>query len=558
MAAQATGAFATRSKALEKIQGRSIVCGKTAPACPKVDQFSAEDPCTGKAIAVEYHAARDADIDAAASGAWSAFASFGRTTGEERAVLLERIAKNITDLGPALLEIAGRETGLSVTRLRAERERTTSTMLLFAHVVRQGDWVRATIDRGAPARRPAPKPDLRSMLRPLGPVAVFGASNFPLAISTGGGDTASALAAGCPVVVKGHPLHPGTGELVARAISDAVVQCSMDPGVFSFLHSGGRRERAIGAQLVRHQSIRAVGFTGSVGGGMALDRMASERDDPIPVFAGMGSTNPVFVCPSSMDRNAERIAERVAGSMTNAVGQMCTCPGLVFVCESDASDRFAKSLMNHLGDRMPETMLGKRISDTYAKRLNETSAVERVRLLGGSVPSAGWKSALRKSEGAPALFMSDLKTFIHNPKLQVETFGPSAIVVTCRGEQELMDGAGAILGSLTASIWGDEYDGRLVRRLSEALERRVGRVVFNGAPTGIEVCTSMVHGGPYPVSNQPHTTAVGPRSLERWRRMVCFQNAPKDLLPPELQDENPLMIRRVVDGRSTDGTLDAA
>ncbi len=558
MSAQATGAFATRSKALEKIEGLSIVGGKAVGPCPKVDQFFAEDPCSGRAIGVEYHAATDADIDSAASGAWSAFASFGQSSGEERAVLLERIAQNITDLGPSLLEIAGRETGLSVTRLRAERERTTSTMLLFAHVVRQGDWVHATIDRGAPARRPAPKPDLRSMLRPLGPVAVFGASNFPLAYSTGGGDTASALAAACPVVVKGHPLHPGTGELVARAICDAVAQCSMDPGVFAYLHSGGRRERAIGARLVRHQSIRAVGFTGSVGGGMALDRMASERDDPIPVFAEMGSTNPVFICPSSMEKNAERIAERVAGSMTNAVGQMCTCPGLVFVCESDASDRFAKSLMNHLSDRMPETMLGRRVSDAFGKRLNETTRVEHVRLLGGSVPAAGSKSALRKAEGAPALFMTDLKTFIHNPTLQVETFGPSAIVVNCRGEQELRDGAAAILGSLTASIWGDEYDGRLIKNLASALEQRVGRLVFNGAPTGVEVCTSMVHGGPYPASNQPHTTAVGPRALERWRRVVCFQNAPKDLLPPELQDENPLMIRRLVDGRSTEGALDAA
>lgn len=555
MATQASGAFSTRSKALEMISGRSIVGGKACDSAPKVDLFFAEDPTTGKAIGVEYHPASDDDIDSAASGAWQAFGSFGATSGEERAVLLERIASNITDLGPTLLEIAGKETGLSVTRLRAERERTTSTMLLFAHVIRQGDWVRATIDKGAPARRPSPKPDLRSMLRPLGPVAVFGASNFPLAYSTAGGDSASALAAGCPVVVKGHPLHPGTGELVAQAVIDAVSECSMDPGVFSYLHSGGRRERAIGARLVRHQAIRAVGFTGSVAGGMALHKMASDRDDPIPVFAEMGSTNPVFVCPSALEKDAERIAERIAGSMTNSVGQMCTCPGLVFVPECEAADRFAKSLTNQLGDRMPETMLARRIADTYTKRLNQTNKVESVRLLGGSVPSAGERSALRKSEGAPALFMTDLKSFLHNPTLQVETFGPSAIVVLCNGEQGLMDGAGAILGSLTASIWGDEYDGRLLTRLSETMAHRVGRLVFNGVPTGVEVCTSMVHGGPYPATNQPHTTAVGPRSLERWRRMVCYQNAPKAQLPPELQDENPLLIRRLVDGVPSDGPL---
>ncbi|MFI4897839.1 MAG: aldehyde dehydrogenase (NADP(+)) [Phycisphaerales bacterium JB059] len=555
MATQTGGAFSTKSKALEIIEGRSLVGGKSAGPAPKVDLFFAEDPCSGKAIGIEYHPATDEEIDRAASDAWSAFGTFGPSSGEARATLLERIAGNIADLGPSLLEIAGKETGLSVTRLRAERERTTSTMLLFAHIIRQGDWVRATIDRGAPARRPAPKPDLRSMLRPLGPVAVFGASNFPLAYSTAGGDTASALAAACPVVVKGHPLHPGTGEMVARAVVDAVAECSMDPGVFAFLHAGGKREKEIGARLVRHQAIRAVGFTGSVGGGMALARMASERDDPIPVFAEMGSTNPVFICPSAMEKDAERIAERIAGSMTNAVGQMCTCPGLIFVSESEAADRFAKALMNQLGDRMPETMLARRIADNYTKRLHQTNKVEGVRLLGGSVPAASERSALRKAEGAPALFMTDLKTFLHHPTLQVETFGPSAIVVLCNGEQGLMDGAAAILGSLTASIWGDEYDGRLLTRLSETMAHRVGRIVFNGVPTGVEVCTSMVHGGPYPASNQPHTTAVGPRAIERWRRAVCYQNAPKDQLPPELQDENPLMIRRLVDGVPSEGPL---
>ena len=555
MATQAAGAFSTRSKAFEMIGGRSIVGGEACEASPKAELFFAEDPTTGKAIGVEYHPARDEDIDRAASGAWQAFGTFGQSTGEARAALLERIASNITDLGPALLEIAGKETGLSVTRLRAERERTTSTMLLFAHVIRQGDWVRASIDRGAPARRPSPKPDLRAMLRPLGPVAVFGASNFPLAYSTAGGDTASALAAGCPVVVKGHPLHPGTGELVARAVVDAVRECSMDPGVFSFLHSGGRREKAIGARLVRHQAIRAVGFTGSVAGGMALAKIAGERDDPIPVYAEMGSTNPVFVCPSALEKDAERIAERIAGSMTNSVGQMCTSPGLIFVPEGEAADRFMRALVSQLGDRMPETMLARRIADHYTKRLNQVNKLECVRLLGGSVPAAGERSALRKAEGAPALFMTDLKGFLHNPTLQVEIFGPCAIVVMCNGEQGLVDGASAIMGSLTASIWGDEFDGRLLTRLSQTMTQRVGRLVFNGVPTGVEVCTSMVHGGPYPATNQPHTTAVGPRSLERWRRMVCYQNAPKSQLPPELQDENPLMIRRLVDGTPSDGPL---
>ena len=555
MAAQATGAFSTRSKAFERIEGHSIVGGQSTGDCPKVDQFFGEDPCTGKAVGGAYHGAMDADIDRAADLAWKAFGSFGQSTGEQRAALLERIGVHITELGPSLLEIAGKETGLSVTRLRAERERTTSTLLLFAHIIRQGDWVRATIDRGAPARRPSPKPDLRSMLRPLGPVAVFGASNFPLAYSTAGGDTASALAAGCPVVVKGHPLHPGTGELVANAIAEAVRECSMDPGVFAFLHSGGRRERAIGARLVRHQAIRAVGFTGSVGGGMALDRMARDRDDPIPVFAEMGSTNPIFVCPSAMEKDAERIAERVAGSMTNSVGQMCTSPGLVFVCESEASDRFVRALTTQLGDRMAETMLARRVASGYNKRLHETNAVKGVRQLGGSVPAAGSQSALRKAEAAPALFTASLQSFLHNPTLQVETFGPSAVVVTCSGEQELIDGASAILGSLTGSVWGDEFDERVVRRLSEALERRVGRLIFNGVPTGVEVCTSMVHGGPFPSTNQAHTTAVGPRALERWRRVVCYQNAPRNMLPPELMDENPLMIGRLVDGMPSEGAL---
>ncbi|MEZ6242034.1 MAG: aldehyde dehydrogenase (NADP(+)) [Phycisphaerales bacterium] len=540
------------AKAMERISGRSIIAGRSVQTERGALAFRAQDPKTGRDVERSYQSATDSEVDEACEQAWDAFHEMCAGAVEERARLLERIASNITDLGSALIEVGSKETGLSATRLRAERDRTTSTLALFARTAAEGSWVRPSIDKGDSARRPFPKADIRSMLRPLGPVAVFGSCAFPLASSSAGGDVASALAAGCPVVVKGHPMHPGMGELAARAVADAVKDLGLHPGTYSFLHAGGSREHEVGSRLVVHPSIRAVGFTGSTRGGMALASLAHDgRDDPIPVFAQMGSTNPVFVLPGAIEKDAERVGQRLAGSLTNSGGQMCTCPGLIFVVRSDASERLARAMATSLREKMPAAMLGGRIADEYSARLKKVSGVTGVSVRGGSVPNgkAARDGGAHPAIGAPCLLTTKLRTFIHTPTLHAETFGPAAIIVECDRIDDLEDGASAVLGALTGSVWFARGEDAMVRRLVDILERRVGRIVFNGAPTGVEVCPSMVHGGPYPSALPSNATGVGPLAIERWARRVCYQDAPEGALPPELQDANPLKIRRLVDGR---------
>ncbi len=541
------------AKAMEMVRGRSIVGGRAVSTQPSAAVFRALDPSTGRDIDRGYQAASESDIEEACEQAWDAFHDLCKVTCQERARLLDRIAGAINDLGQALIEVGVRETGLSAARLRAERDRTTSTLALFARAAGEGSWVRASIDRGDTSRRPFPKADIRSMLRPLGPVAVFGTCGFPLASSSAGGDVASALAAGCPAVVKGHPMHPGVGELVARAVCDAVEQTGMHPGAYSFLHAGGAHDHEVGRRLVVHPSIRAVGFTGSTRGGIALADLAREgRDDPIPVFAQMGSTNPVFLLPGALEKDAERIGERIAGSLSNSVGQMCTCPGLIFVVRGDSSERFARSVASKLREKMPETMVGRRTGDEYARRLRAVSDIPGVSVRGGSVPEGrgAQDDRERPAVGAPCLFTTKLRTFLHTPALHAETFGASAVIVECDRFEDLEDGASAVMGSLTGTVWHARGEEALVGRLVEILERRVGRIVFNGAPTGVEVCASMMHGGPYPSGTMPSTTGAGPQAIERWARRVCYQDAPEGVLPAELHDANPLKIRRVVDGRA--------
>ncbi len=541
------------AKAMELVRGRSIVCGRSVESQPGAAMFRPVDPSTGREIERGYQAASRADIELACEQAWEAFHDLGMVTNEERARLLDRIASNLNDLGQSLIEVGVKETGMSPERLRAERDRTTSTLSLFARVAAEGSWVRASIDRGDSARRPYPKADIRSMLRPMGPIAVFGSAAFPYASSSAGGDVASALAAGAPVVVKGHPAHPGSGELAARAVADAVEQTGLHPGTYSFLHAGGAHENEVGRRLVVHPSIRAVGFTGTTRGGMAISALAREgRDDPIPVFAQMGSTNPVFLLPGALERDAERIGERLAGSLTNSGGQMCTCPGLIFVVRSDASERFARAICAKLRERTPEPMLGEAVAVEYARRLGTLSGAAGVSVRGGSVPDAprGGDDRARPLVAAPCLFTTKLRTFLHTPALHAETFGASAVIVECDRGEELEDAASAVMGALTGTIWHARGEETRVARLVEILERRVGRIVFNGAPTGVEVCPSMVHGGPYPSGSMTGATGVGAMAIERWARRVCYQDAPEGVLPAELLDANPLMIRRVVDGRA--------
>jgi NADP-dependent aldehyde dehydrogenase len=551
---------ATRSQPF----GRSIVAAQIAnpaqsPLLPQDAKFYAVDPHSGRQLPTLYLAAAPQDVDSACWSAWQAFHAMLEKTASERATLLETIAQRILDLGEDLLGLATDETGLGPARLVSERDRTVAQLRMFAGLVRKGDWVQPAIDTGQPSRRPIPKPDLRRMLRPLGPVAVFGASNFPLAYSTAGGDTASALAAGCPVVVKGHPGHPGTGELVAQAITYAVTESGFEPGTFSFLHSGGPREMAIGQQLVKHAAIRAVGFTGSFAGGTALARLAADRADPIPVFAEMGSTNPIFLLPAALDSSAPEAADRLFASITASNGQMCTCPGLIFTIRGDGTEAFLRAIAKPFNEAQPQTMLNHRVRQTFAKRAGEVVALTGVDVRAGS-PEAAHRTSERADQVKPnepirasaSLLRTTFETFRKFPTLHDEVFGPLAIVVVCENDRQLLDAAAMIQGSLTGTIWAGAKDVELARRVQGVLEQRVGRLIYNGVPTGVEVCASMVHGGPFPATNQPHTTAVGAFAIQRWARPIAYQNTPESMLPPELRNANPLKLRRLVNGEWTE------
>lgn len=517
---------------------RSTIAG--TPSAETGVTFRAVDPSNGESGQRAYAAATAADIGRAASAAWEAFET--RPEGEQRAVLLEATAANIESLGDSLLKAASAETGLAIPRLASERDRTVFTLRMFAGLARGGSWVEAVIEHGDPARQPLPKPDLRRVLVPLGPVAVFGASNFPLAYSVAGGDTASALAAGCPVVVKGHSMHPATGEMVAGAVTSAVRSSGVHPGFFSFLHAGGERDVQVGLELIAHPAIRAVGFTGSVGAGVALTKAAAERANPIPVFAEMGSVNPVFVLPHAVRARGDEIAAKLASSTTASGGQMCTCPGLIFVVSDERSDSFVALLRRHIEAVPPVVMLGSRTRDNYARRVREIGKDLGVSpLLSGSDAGA--------ITGTAVLFEATAAQVAGTRTLREECFGPAAIVVRCENDAELVGSAASVEGSLTGTVHTDPGDADLARRVMARLLERVGRVVVNGVPTGVEVSPAMVHSGPFPACSRPESSAVGSSAIRRWCRPVCFQNVPDGLLPPELREGNPGGVARTVDGR---------
>jgi 2,5-dioxopentanoate dehydrogenase len=536
-----------------EIRGVSIVAGQAGS--PQGERFTGFDPNKGKALVQGYHAATDEEIDRACELAWEAFEAMRKISAEARAAALEGIADRLTELGKALVEVVTSETGLTTTRVISERERAAGVLRSFAEVVRDGSWVRACIEPGDARRKPNPKPDLRRMLVPLGPVAVFGASNFPLAYSTAGGDTASALAAGCPVIVKGHPMHPGTGELVAWAVTEAVKAAGLPGGAFSFLHSGGKREREVGARLVSDARVRAVGFTGSFAGGAALDRLARERDEPIPVFAEMGSTNPIFVLKHALEKKGDLIADRVASSVINASGQMCTCPGLVFVLRGEHADVFERALVSKFNGVDAGRMLGPRILDGFVAGVNRLVSIEGVELRSGSV-STGWTDGAVAA--SPALLKTTGKVFLSEGALIEEVFGPSTVLVVCADEDELLACSRVLPGSLSGTMFVGSYDGALLAALEPILAGRVGRVVFNGVPTGVEVNAAMVHGGPWPATTWANSTAQGDLAMERWCRLVCYQNAPEVALPEGLRNANPLGITRKVAGERTNEPVGAA
>ncbi len=514
--------------------GRSAVQGDAIP-------FRAINPATGAQLDPAFGSGTAADVERACALAAQAFDTYRDTALEQRAAFLERIAQNILDLGPALIERAMQETGLPQARLEGERGRTVNQLRLFAKVVRDGHWLGSALDSALPQRSP-PRPDLRLRKIGLGPVAVFGASNFPLAFSVGGGDTASALAAGCPVVLKAHGAHPGTSELVGLAIQAAVASCALPEGVFSLLHGDGR---TIGTALVSHPAIKAVGFTGSRQGGMALVRAAAGRHEPIPVYAEMSSINPVFLLPAALAQRAGQIGTGFIDSLTLGAGQFCTNPGLVIALEGEALDQFCDAAGAALRDKAASTMLTPGIHAAYNDGVGRLAGAPGVTLLARGRPGAGACSS------QAALFATDAATYLANPALAEEIFGASSLLVRCSDSGQLKRIAESLEGQLTATVFLTEDDRALAGELLPTLERKAGRILANGYPTGVEVSHAMVHGGPYPATSDSRSTSVGAGAIERFLRPVSYQDLPAWLLPTALQDANPLKLWRTRDGDLT-------
>ena len=485
------------------------------------DTFSST-PVTGTPISVSK--GTPAQVDAAAKAAEAAFPAYAATTREERAAFLEAIADEIDARGDTITEIGTAETGLPAGRLEGERGRTTGQLRLFAAHIRDGAYLDIRHDPALPDRAPLPRPDLRMVQRPTGPVAVFGASNFPLAFSTAGGDTASALAAGCPVVVKGHEAHPGTAEVVAEAIHAAIEATGMPAGTFSMIHGGSHE---VGGALVRHPLIKAVGFTGSLRGGKALFDLCAQRPEPIPFFGELGSINPMFFLPAAMTARAEEMAKGWAGSLTMGAGQFCTNPGALVLIEGAETETFLAAAKEALEATAPQTMLTEGIADAYrtgAETLSSQSGVQEV-----------MTSTCDLRNATPYLLRTTGAAWMENETLGHEVFGPLGIAIVVRNEDEMLAVAKSCAGQLTATLMMDEDDTPLAQRLLPVLERMAGRVLANGFPTGVEVCDAMVHGGPYPASTNFGATSVGTMAIRRFLRPVCYQNLPDALLPLDLQ-----------------------
>lgn len=513
--------------------GAAAATGAAAP-------LYAVDPATGAQLQPAFGSATTADVERACALAEQAFDTFRNLDLETRAAFLERIADNIVDLGPALIERATRESGLPQARLEGERGRTVNQLRLFAKVVRDGHFLGAALDAALPERAP-PRPDLRLRKIGLGPVAVFGASNFPLAFSVAGGDTASSLAAGCPVVVKAHGAHPGTSELVGRAVQAAVAACGLPEGVFSMLHGDGR---TVGQALVAHPAIKAVGFTGSRQGGLALVRAAAARAEPIPVYAEMSSVNPMFLLPRALAQGAARIASGFVDSLTLGAGQFCTNPGLVIALDGPQLDSFIVAAAAALQAKAGATMLTPGIHAAFnegvTRLAGEAGVTEIARGLEGASACAG----------RAALFATSAADFIANPALEDEIFGAAALIVRCADVDQFYALAQHLDGQLTASLFldEDEDDRAIALKLLPALERKAGRVLVNGFPTGVEVSHAMVHGGPFPATSDSRSTSVGAAAIDRFLRPVSYQDFPAWLLPQALRDDNPSRLWRLRNG----------
>ncbi|MFJ7882966.1 aldehyde dehydrogenase (NADP(+)) [Pseudomonas sp. NPDC096917] len=497
------------------------------------------DAVSGETLAYEFHQATLQEVDRAAAAAASAYPAYRALSAERRAEFLEAIADELDALGDEFIALVCRETALPAGRIQGERGRTSGQMRLFANVLRRGDFYGARIDQALPDRTPMPRPDLRQYRIGLGPVAVFGASNFPLAFSTAGGDTASALAAGCPVVFKAHSGHMGTAEWVANALIRAAQRTGMPDGVFNMIYGSG-----VGEALVKHPAISAVGFTGSLKGGRALCDMAAARPQPIPVFAEMSSINPVIVLPQALAARSETIARELAASVVQGCGQFCTNPGLVIGIRSDAFSTFIEQLAGHLSEQPAQTMLNAGTLRSYAKGLDALLAHQGIEHLAGL--------AQQGSQACPQLFKADVSLLLQGDEvLQEEVFGPTTVVVEVADQAQLRAAINGLHGQLTATLIGEANDFQQFSELTPLLEQKVGRILLNGYPTGVEVCDSMVHGGPYPATSDARGTSVGTLAIDRFLRPVCFQNYPDSLLPQALKNANPLGIQRLVDGQFT-------
>ena len=456
-------------------------------------------------------------VDLAAQAAEAAFQSYRATSDQKRAEFLNKIADEIDVRGAEITEIGTQETGLPIARLEGERGRTTGQLRLFAAHILQGDYLDRRHDAALPDRQPLPRPDLKMIQRPIGPVAVFGASNFPLAFSVAGGDTASALAAGCPVVVKGHSAHPGTSEVVADAILAAIKACALNPGIFSLIQ-GGRRD--VGQALVQHSLINAVGFTGSLVGGRALFDLCSARPTPIPFFGELGSVNPMFILPNAMANRGAQIGNDWAASLVIGAGQFCTNPGVAVVINGAEADAFAAAAGNALGSTGEQTMLTDGIADAFRAgqaHLSDCSTVTEV-----------ISSPCQDRSCTPALYEVSGADWLSNPSLHEEAFGPLGLIVRASDSNQMTSIAHSLSGQLTCTLHTEDKDLEAAQMLLSILERKAGRLLFNGFPTGVEVSDAMVHGGPYPASTNFGATSVGTLSIRRWLRPVCYQNVPRD------------------------------
>lgn len=527
-----------------ELRGVSLIAGEQGGKGGK--EFRAVNPENGELLETPFHSATAEDVNRAAQAADHAVEAYGRLSGAERARFLRTVADGLDAASGELAARAGLETALPQARLQGEVKRASNQFRLFAEVVEEGSWVAARVDTALPARQPLPRPDIRSMLRPIGPIAVFGASNFPIAFSVAGGDTASALAAGNPVIVKAHPAHPGTSEIAGRVIAESARACGLPAGIFSLLFDAGIE---VGSTLVQHPLICAVGFTGSHAAGRALMDLAAKRPKPIPCFAEMSSVNPVFVLPSVLQDGGAQFAAGLFGSFTLGGGQFCTKPGMVFVPRGPQTEAFLAELRRLAGGSAGFTLLTPGIAASYRELVKSRS--ERKDLaLSGAKDAAGCSASA-------ALFETAMADFLKHPEMSHEVFGPTTLVIHYEQRDAMMQAAEALDGHLTATVFGLAEELAEYRDLVDVLERKVGRVIFNGFPTGVEVSHAMVHGGPYPAASDSRFTSVGSQAILRFARPVCYQGWPEHLLPEELRDSNPLKISRLVNGSLTRDAVSA-